>query len=164
LAKRYPGDNPFKDRFILMAGLNGASRMIAKEIQRHKGNAIIASNDKKSAAAVAAEAGCRFIAFDALYTTMHDVLVVCDEEKDEKVNKTGIHPGYLKDGMLVLDMTANTQPSELLKGAKARGCDIVQPLELLLDLLELQAKTLTGKAVPRDVIRPAIPERFLAEE
>ena len=69
----------------------------------------------------------------------------------------------LPAGMLVLDMTANTLPSELLKGAAMRGCDIVQPLDLLLDLLELQAKTLTGKVVPREVIRAAIPERFLDE-
>ena len=164
LKKRYPGDNPFKDRFVLIAGLNGASKMIAKEVQRHQGNAIIASNHKKTGGAIAAEVGCRFIAFDALYTTMHDVLVVCDEEKDEKVNKAGLHPGYLKDGMLVMDMTANTAPSELLRGAKLRGCDIVEPMELLLDLLELQAKSLTGKAVSRDVLRAAIPERFLEQE
>jgi hypothetical protein len=34
---------------------------------------------------------------------------------------------------------------------------------LLLDILELQAKTLTGKPVPRDVLKAAIPERFLEE-
>jgi 3-dehydroquinate dehydratase / shikimate dehydrogenase len=164
LTKRYPGDNPFKDRFVLLAGLNGSTMMLAKEVQRHQGNAIIASNRKKVGAAVAAAVGCRFVAFDALYGTMHDVLIVCDQEKDEKTAKPGIHPGYLKQGMLVLDMTANTAPSELLKGAEMRGCDIVHPLDLLLDLLELQAKTLTGKAVSRDVLRSAIPERFVEHE
>ncbi len=163
LKKRYPSDNPFKDRFIVLAGLNGSSRMIAKEIQRHQGNAIIASSDKKAAAAVAAEAGCRFIAFDALYTTMHDVLVVCDEEKDEKTGRKGIRTGYVKQGMIVMDMTAITKPSELLKEVEMRGCEIVQPLELFLDLLEQQAKTLSGKPVARELLWEAIPARFLEE-
>lgn len=163
LAKRFPGDNPFKDRFVLIAGLNGSSKMIAKEVQRNQGNAIIASNNKKAGAAVASEVGCRFIAFDALYSTMHDVLIVCDEEKDEKLSKAGIHTGYLKPGMIVLDMTANTVLSDLLKGAQVRGCEIVTPLDLMLDLLELQAKALIGKTVSRDVLRAAIPERFLEQ-
>jgi len=32
------------------------------------------------------------------------------------------------------------------------------------DTLELQAKTLTGKPVSRDVLKDAIPQRFLVEE
>ncbi|MBI1833045.1 MAG: type I 3-dehydroquinate dehydratase, partial [Planctomycetes bacterium] len=82
VAKRHHGDNPLKDRFVLLAGLTGASRIIAAEVQRLGGNAIIATNDKKRGPAAAAAVGCRYIAFEALYVTLHDVLVVCDEEID----------------------------------------------------------------------------------
>jgi 3-dehydroquinate dehydratase/shikimate dehydrogenase len=164
LQKRNPGDNPLKDRFVLLAGLTGASRIIAAEVQRLGGNAIIATNDKKGGQAVAAAVGCRFIPFEAMYVTLHDVLIVCDEEIDEKANKGGIHAGYLKEGMIVIDLTAGAQRSELLRQAEAHGCDIVAPIELLLDLLELQAKRLTGELVPREVLRSAIPRRFLEEE
>jgi shikimate 5-dehydrogenase len=88
------------------------------------------------------------------------VLVVCADEADGK----GIHAGYLKPGMFVMDLTAGARMTPILRGGADRGCDIVNPLELLLDLLELQVKTLTGKAVPREVLRGAIPERFLEEE
>src|SRR5262249_43456906 len=108
-------------------------------------------------------AGCRYVGFEALYNTMHDVLVVCDEEKDAK-GKGGIHAGYLRAGMTVMDLTAGAKDSKLLHDAKERGCEIVPALDVLVDLLELQARTLTGKPVPREVGRAAIPERFLEEE
>ena len=164
LKKRNPGDNPLKDRFVLFAGLTAASIIVAAEVQRLGGNAIIATNNKKRGPAAAAAIGCRYIAYEAMYVTLHDVLIVCDEEKDEKTNKGGIHGGYLKQGMIVMDLTAGAKRSDLLRGAEARGCDIVSPLELMLDLLELQAKTLTGKPIPREVLRAAIPPRFLEEE
>jgi len=164
LQKRYPGDNPLKDRFVLLAGLTGAARVIAREVQRQGGNAIVAASDKKAGLALANAIGCRYVAFEALYTTMHDVLVVCDDESDAKTGKAGVHAGYLKTGMTVMDLTAGARLSPLLTGAQMRGCEIVDPLELLLDMLEAQAKTLTGKPVSRDVLRNAIPLRFIEEE
>jgi 3-dehydroquinate dehydratase / shikimate dehydrogenase len=163
LQKRYPGDNPLKDRFVMVVGLNAAARVIAKEVLRQGGNAILASHDKKAGLALAHALGCRAIAFDALYATMHDVLVVCDDVQDEKTSK-GIHAGYLKPGMFVMDLTAGARMTPILRGGAERGCEVVEPLELLLDLLELQVKTLTGQQVPREVLRQAIPERFLEEE
>src|SRR5438094_722940 len=51
---------------------------------------------------------CRHVLFEAIYTTIHDVLVVCDTEKDHKARsgEVGVHPGYLRSGMTVLDLTA----------------------------------------------------------
>jgi 3-dehydroquinate dehydratase / shikimate dehydrogenase len=164
LKKRYTNENPLKDRFVLLAGLTGAALVIAREVQRQGGNAIIASSNKKAGQTVAATIGCRYIGFEALYATMHDVLIVCDEEKNEKKNKEGIHTGYLKQGMTVMDLTAGAKMSPVLKGAEMRNCEIVEPVDLLIDTLELQAKTLTGKAVSRDVLKASIPQRFLIEE
>ena len=164
LQKRNHSDNPLKDRFVLLAGLTGASRIIAAEVQRQGGNAIIATNDKKGGLAVAAAVGCRYIPFEAMYATLHDVLIVCDEEIDAKTGKGGIHAGYLKEGMIVMDLTAGARRTELLRHAESHCCDIVTPIDLILDLLEMQAKALTGQLVPREVLRAAIPQRFLDEE
>jgi len=164
LKKRNPGDNPLKDRFVLLAGLTGASRIIAAEVQRLGGNAIIATNDKKRGPAVAAAVGCRYIAFEALYVTLHDVLVVCDEEIDEKLGRAGIRPAYLKPGMTVIDLSAGAKRTQLLREAQSRECEIVMPIDLILDIVEGQAKTLTGKSTPREVLKAAIPARFLEEE
>jgi hypothetical protein len=63
-----------------------------------------------------------------------------------------------------MDLTAGAKMSPVLKGAEMRNCEIVEPVDLLIDTLELQAKTLTGKAVSRDVLKASIPQRFLIEE
>lgn len=162
LKKKYPND-PLKDRFVLLAGLTGASKVIAKEVQRQGGNAIIATNDKKAGATFAQSVGCRYIPMEATYVTLHDVLVICDEEKDERLGRTGIHGGYLKPGMMVVDLTAGLQMSEFLKSAQSRGCEVAAPVDLTLELLDQQARTLTGKATPREVFMNAIPRRFFEE-
>ena len=54
-------------------------------------------------------------------------------------------------------------PTPILRGAD-RECDVVDPLDLLLDHLELQVRTLTSKPVPREAMREAASERFLEEE
>src|SRR5262249_50235597 len=124
---------------------------------------ILASRQPKAAQQLAHELGCRQVQFDALYSITHDTLVVCDEERVEIKGKpvvSGIHPGYLKAGMVVMDLTAQLQASPLLGEAKARGCRVVTPRQLLLEQVELQARLLTGKDVPREVLAQACAELF----
>lgn len=166
LATKFPGDNPLKDRMVVIVGVNASARIVAAEVQRQGGNAIIASFNKKAGQQIAQSLGCRYIQFEAIYSTMHDVLVVCADEKHEDLKKPGsggIHAGYLKPGMTVMDLTASAAPSELLREAKLRGCVTVAPRDLLLSQLDQQVRMLTGKTVPRAAIEQAIPERFRDE-
>src|SRR5262249_32541213 len=125
----------------------------------------IASLNKKSGQELAHSVGRRFILFEALYSTMHDVLVVCAEEKpeDSRKHSGGVHAGYLKPGMTVMDLTATATASPLLQEARLRGCVTVSPRDLLLNQLDQQVRVLTGKTVARADIEKAIPERFREE-
>ncbi|MFO0967613.1 MAG: type I 3-dehydroquinate dehydratase [Gemmataceae bacterium] len=161
LRQKFSVENPIKDRMVMIAGLTPATKILATEVQRLGGNAILASHQKKAALALAQELSCRAIGFDALYTTMHDVLILCDEERQSSGRDAGIHPGYFKPGMVVMDLTATAGSSQLLIDAQVRNCLTVDPLQLLLARLGAQAKLLTGKPTPDDVLRQAIPERFL---
>jgi 3-dehydroquinate dehydratase / shikimate dehydrogenase len=150
---------------VMIVGLNAAARAIAQEVQRHGGNAILASHQKKRGQPLAQELGCRFVQFEAIYSTLHDVLVVCAEEKsdDPKKPSAGIHAGYLKPGMVVMDLTASLERTPLLRDAEDRGCLIVPPRDLLLGQLDQQVRALTGKPADRAVLEAAIPERFREE-
>ena len=164
LASRYEGDEPLKGRMVMIAGLNPAAMVIAREIVRAGGNVILACRDKKTGQAAAQQLGCRYIATDALYSTMHEVLVICENAIDERTGKSELFPSYLKPGMFVMDLTAGVRRSTFLREAQGRAVEIVQPLDLTLEVLELQAKTLIGKEIPRELLRLAIPERFMEEE
>jgi 3-dehydroquinate dehydratase/shikimate dehydrogenase len=151
--------NPLQGRIVALVGLNGAARALARELLRLGCNVILASHQRKAGQLLAQELGCRYIQFEALYSTMHDVLVVCEEEKDPVPGRSvGVHAGYLKTGMTVLDLTATAQRTPLLYQASQRGCLVVEPRQLLLDQLELQAKKITGKDVPREVIEKMVPQ------
>jgi shikimate 5-dehydrogenase len=92
---------------------------------------------------------------------MHDVLIVCDDEKEmaksRKADAGGVHAGYLKPSMVVLDLTAMLHKTPLVREAELRGCSVVTPHALLLDQIETQARLIAGKEVPRAVLAQAVP-------
>jgi 3-dehydroquinate dehydratase/shikimate dehydrogenase len=164
LKAKMESDNPIKGRMVVLVGLTPPGRALAAEIQRQGASVILASHQKKAGQQAAQELGCRFIQFEALYSTMHDVLIVCEEEKDPVPGRSvGVHAGYLKKGMTVMDLTAMTRRSEFLEQAAQRGTLVVEPRQVLLSQLEAQCKLLTGKHVRREVIDTAVPEQFAEE-
>jgi 3-dehydroquinate dehydratase/shikimate dehydrogenase len=164
MKERHGGENPFKDRIVMVVGITQAARLLAAELQKAGAGVVLASHKRKAGQQAAQEVGCRAIAIDAIYSTMHDALVVCDEEREAAARTgTGIHSNYLKAGMTVMDLSAGASKSELLRDAERRDCLVVQPLELLVSNLEQQARLLAGKPVPRELISEAIPGRFKEE-
>jgi 3-dehydroquinate dehydratase/shikimate dehydrogenase len=143
-------EHPLAGRMVLLAGVNDRARMMARELAQRGSVLVIASHEREAAHQLAQRMKCRFVQFEALYTTIHDVLIVCGEEK-----QGGIHPGYLKPGMTVLDLTASLHKSSLLREAEARGCAVVTPRQLWLEQVSLQAHLLTSKDVPRQLLANA---------
>jgi 3-dehydroquinate dehydratase/shikimate dehydrogenase len=167
LRAKAPADNPLNGRLVLIVGANTAARTMALELKQRGAMLIIASHDRSAAHQLAQEAGCRHVQFEALYTTTHEVLVVCDEEKEQvkgRPGQSGIHSGYLKPGMTVMDLTASLKKSTLIEDAARNGCGVVSPRQLLLDQLAVQARLLTGKEVPQEVLEKALPEMPDEEE
>ena len=145
-----PGEAPLRGRVIMFVGTNGLSRVLATAAQRAGAIPIIADGDRQAAQALAQALGCRFILPEAVYTTLHDVLVRCDG--------TALHPGFLKPGMTVVDVMALPRGSGLLGEAEQRGCQVVSPRQLLVELVNRYLRALVGETVPGefllDVLRP----------
>jgi 3-dehydroquinate dehydratase/shikimate dehydrogenase len=160
LSTRTSSDRPLQGRMVMIVGANATARVMAQVIKARGGALILASHDRAAVKEMAQALECRYVQFEALYSTSHDVLVVCDEEKDPRARSgaTGIHPGYLKPGMTVFDLTAALRKSPLVREAEQRGCLVVSPREVLLDQLALQTRLLSGKEVPREVLADALPE------
>jgi 3-dehydroquinate dehydratase/shikimate dehydrogenase len=160
-------DDPLANRLVAVVGLDATAAALARELTKLCGSVILVSHDRKRAQELAQAIGCRQVAFEALYSTVHDVLIVCDHEADAVQSKSarpGVHPGYLKPGMTVADLTAELRPNEFLREAQMRGCAVVAPLDVLLAHLELQARLFTSKPIPRDVLRSGLPARLTEEE
>jgi 3-dehydroquinate dehydratase/shikimate dehydrogenase len=166
LREHHPGDSPLHGRIVALVGVNALSRALAGAIQQHGGSPLVVSHEKAAAHEMAQKLGCRYILFEALYTTLHDVLVVCDHEKhlSPGAGASGVHPGYLRRGMTVMDLTATLTATSLLSEARARNCAVVEPRRLLVDQLMLQGRLLTGKEVSRELIEQVMPGLLDEEE
>src|SRR5207244_1981746 len=75
------GDKPLEGRAIMLVGVNAAGRSLAYGMKKRGGALIVASHNRQAAHALAQQLDCRFVQFEALYSTMHDIVVVCDDEK-----------------------------------------------------------------------------------
>jgi 3-dehydroquinate dehydratase/shikimate dehydrogenase len=167
LRTRWPGEKPLHGRLVLVVGTNPPARLLAQRIKKEGGLLIIASHDRDAARELAQALECRFIQFEALYSTMHDVTVVADDEKEltrGKKVKAELSPGYLRSGMGVMDLTAWPADSAFLGEARKRGCLVVSLRRLFLEQLRRQARKLTGRDVPPEPLERALEAVQPAEE
>jgi 3-dehydroquinate dehydratase/shikimate dehydrogenase len=168
LRERRPGGEPLAGRIVMIVGTNGLARAMASRVKKSGGSTIVASRDKAAAHSMAQELGCRHVQLDAVYTTLHDVLIVCAEEQRHATLKSrggeiGLHAGYLKPSIAVMDLTTLPRPSELLRGAVERGCPVVPPRRVLAEHVIQLAKLIAGKDADAGAIQEAI-DATLGEE
>jgi hypothetical protein len=125
---------------------------------------------------------CRFVQFEALYTTMHEIIVICDEQgAAHEVSSPArplttvrgslssaapqpVHSGYLRSGMTVMDLTGLPRKSQFLREAQSRDCRIVEPREVLAELALLQIHLIAGQECPREKLQKALAELLEDEE
>src|SRR5262249_41871597 len=93
-----------------------------------------------------------------IYSTHHDVLVVGRDgapAEGAEVEEEGlsIHPGYLRAGMTILDVTSVPRRSRFLGEARLRGCGVVDPGHLLIEQVREHVRRITGEACPAEELR-----------
>jgi 3-dehydroquinate dehydratase/shikimate dehydrogenase len=167
LAEKAPAENSLQGRVLVIVGVNGLARSIGYAAKERGARIIIASHKKAIAQELAQTLECRFVQWEALYSTLHDAVVVCDDEHDQVKSKTatgeaGLHPGYLKASMVVMDLSA-PRPTAFLRGAKARGCGVVFPRDLVPEQLALQVGLLTGQPADLKMLREQMAPFFEEE-
>ncbi len=142
-------EQPLQGRLIMLAGCGPLTRMIAPALKAKGAALVFASKDRTLAARMSQAFGGRQVAWEGIYATTHDVLIVSRDERlvDEDADaeqSMPIHPGYLKTSMTVLDLTTMPRRSPFLQEAKLRGCSIVAPSKLLIEQVREQVKRITG--------------------
>lgn len=137
---------------IMMAGLNATARTLARAIKERGGKLIFASRDRDAAARFSRMLGGRQIQYEGIYSTLHDAVIVCPDAAatNDEENTDSIHPGNLKAGLVVMDLTSIPRKSSLALEAERRGCTVVAPADLLLEQVRRQVHCLTGQDVPRE--------------
>jgi 3-dehydroquinate dehydratase/shikimate dehydrogenase len=150
-------EGSFRGRSVMMAGCGSLTRMTAIPFKAHSASLIWASHNREAAKTMSQTFGGRQLLWDAIYATNHDVLVIGrdgDEAASDK-SEMPLHPGYLKSGMTIVDLTADVRPSKFLIEAEARGCGVVSPGRLLIEQVREHVRRLGGE-VPAEVLAPKL--------
>jgi 3-dehydroquinate dehydratase / shikimate dehydrogenase len=141
-----------RGKTVMLAGVGPQTKMVAAALKDAGAVLIWASKSKESVAAACQAFGGRQILWDAMYVTSHDILVIgADGAKVESV-----HPGYLKPGMIVADLTANMGSgySDFQREALSRMSGAVKPSRLMIEEVrafaaklgaDISAETLVAK-------------------
>jgi 3-dehydroquinate dehydratase/shikimate dehydrogenase len=162
-------ERPLVDRPVMIVGTNAAARSLAFAVKERGAAVIIAARDRDTAHELAKAVDGRHIQFEGLYSTMHEVLAVCSEEKlpastKGKAEKVSIHVGHLKPGLTVMDLTSMPRKSPLLCEAEARHCRVVSPRRVLREQLFHQIRLISNKEVPRERLDEIMNEVMEEEE
>jgi shikimate 5-dehydrogenase len=157
---------PLKGRSVLFAGCGGLTRMMAARVKEQGGVLMFASKDRNEAQRISQVFGGRVLHWEAIYQTLHDVLIVSrdgakPEEEDEELP---IHPGYLRAAMYVLDATSVGVASRFLREARLRGCGVVHPGTLLIEQVRSHIRRVAGQEIDSQVLADKLIDWMPAEE
>jgi 3-dehydroquinate dehydratase / shikimate dehydrogenase len=161
---KYEVENALEGRTFLIAGTTPLAKAVGQRIAKNGGILIVTDRDRNAAAATAQELQCRQVQFEALYTTLHDVLVFGGDEPAPGLPQAAfkpLHTNYLKPGMTVVDLTAPLRRSPLLRQAEERGCLVVPPALVLIEQVLQHLKLIANKEVPRELLDGVLDKVFI---
>jgi 3-dehydroquinate dehydratase/shikimate dehydrogenase len=147
------GDGSLRGKTVALAGCGALTRMVAPSFKAGGAALLWASRDREAVKSASQTFGGRQVLWEAVYATSHDVVVIGrDGAKPPSPDDLPFHPGYLKPGMAVLDLTAgDLRPTRFQREAEVRGCAVVTPKRLLVEQVREHVRKLGGE-VPADLL------------
>jgi 3-dehydroquinate dehydratase / shikimate dehydrogenase len=153
LGKKEENERPLERRTVLVIGAGGLARAFLHGVHRRGGTASITAPHDKSAQQLAQKFEVRHVPFHNIYDTLADMVVIADRSLKMGHHKTEINPAYFRSTMTIVDLSAMPNDSEVLREARARGCQIVEPAEVFRGYLAAQFESLTGKEFPAEALK-----------
>ena len=143
-----------KGRVAALAGCGPLTRMVAGPLRLAGAALLWASKNRELVQSTSQTFGGRQAIWEAIYTTGHEVLVLGRDggsPVSPADNDVGLHPGYLKPGMTVVDLLANESSSRFLEAAADRGCRVISPGAILVEQIRDHVRRLGGD-VPLQIL------------
>jgi 3-dehydroquinate dehydratase/shikimate dehydrogenase len=108
----------------------------------------IAGPSDNASMSAARKAGTRHIPWSAVYATATDIVVLAGSDIKCGVGRGQLNPSLIREGSMVIDLTAYPADSPFAEEAKSRGAIYISPAQLFAQQLRLQFKSLTNMALP----------------
>ncbi|WP_417392822.1 type I 3-dehydroquinate dehydratase [Gimesia sp.] len=152
LEKKSPGaGSSFQRKNILVLGQSGLTKAVVYSLTQQGGIVSVTSQNDKAAQGIARTFDVRYVPFANLYDTLSDVVVQTDPLLKLGHSKEQLNPSYLRESMTVMDISQLPEPTELMREAENRGCEIVCVEDVYRRQLSQIFKAITAAEIPDDV-------------
>ncbi len=141
-------DRPLDSRNVLVIGTGSLARTMVFGVGRRQGLVSVAGSDDQAAQQMASAAQVRFVPSQNLYDTLADVVVLADPDLVLGAGRGELNPSFLRPPMLVMDVAAGREDSNVLSEARSRGCPVVEPEGIWTGLVESLYRSITGSDLP----------------
>ena len=146
---------PVKTALVLGAG--GAARAVAFGLKRKGIDVTVASRTLERAERIAAEVGCKAVAWNSRYRLPYDCLVnATPVGMHPNVDETPYEKDHLRPYMIVFDTVYNPESTLLIKEARAVGCRTVTGVEMFVRQAAIQFRIWQGIDPAPQVMREAL--------
>lgn len=141
----------FQRKNILVLGQSGLTKAVVYSLTQQGGIVSVTSQNDKAAQGIARTFDVRYVPFANLYDTLADVVVQTDPDLKLGHSKEQLNPSYLRESMTVMDISQLPEPTELMREAENRGCEIVCVEDVYRRQLSQIFKAITAAEIPDDV-------------
>jgi 3-dehydroquinate dehydratase/shikimate dehydrogenase len=149
------GGMPVKTALVLGAG--GAARAVAFGLKRKGIDVTVTSRTAERADKIAAEVGCKAVAWNSRHRLPYDCLVnATPVGMHPNVDETPYEKDHLRPYMLVFDTVYNPESTLLIKEARAAGCRTVTGVEMFVRQAAIQFRIWQGVDPDPQVMREAL--------
>ena len=145
------GDRPLDRRNVMVIGTGPLARTMIFGASRRHGPVSVAGSNDQAAQQLASETGARFVPVQNLYDTLVDVVVLADPSLELGSGRGQLNPSFLRPPMLVTDVAAGREDSEVLTESRSRGCPVVEPETVWWGLVGSLFRSITGQDLSPDI-------------
>jgi 3-dehydroquinate dehydratase/shikimate dehydrogenase len=143
-------------RVVAIVGAGGASRAAAFALVRAGARVTVLARRAEQAAEVGAATGCASAGLDDIAGLDWDVLINATPVGSGACpGRTPVPPGALRAGAVVFDMVYEPRETALLAGARARGCVVIDGVEMLVAQAVGQFEAWTRQPAPVEAMTEA---------
>ncbi len=152
------------DRHFLIMGAGGASRAIVFALREERGEVTVTDLDQPRALTLARDFGVEAIPLKALRECPAQILInATPVGMAPAVEDTPVPLDLVERFSLVMDIVYRPLHTRLLKEAKARGCQTIDGLQMLIHQATAQFELFTGLAAPAEIMAQAAYEAVRGE-
>jgi 3-dehydroquinate dehydratase/shikimate dehydrogenase len=156
LGKTGPGHHPLNGRDVLIVGANSTAQAIAYGIYRRRGRLSVTAPTDAQAEPFVAAFDCPYVSYDQLHTAAPEVIIFADSSIPIGRGRRAFDLSLLKEPVTVLDLSRMPRESAFSQEARQRGCRVVDPRDVFVNVVAAQFTVITGDVLPDNALQQAL--------